>query len=188
MRVKQRNVPNLPSGQDLDSTPYDVTWNAEFDREVGERLTLRSSYLSSRTYDLFLVGPQALLGLPPSLFMTNTGGSRYNEFESTVRIRTGKTADVNVSYVHSATKGDLNTFSQEYVPFEQPIIRPNFFSVLNSDVPNRLVTWGQFKVPWKITASPVSRSSYRLSLLGSRCAEQLCGRAQRPAASYLPVP
>ena len=145
----------VPSGQDLDSTPYNVTWNAEFDREVGERLTLRFSYLSSRTYDLFLVGPQALLGLPPSLFMTNTGGSRYNEFESTVRIRTGKTADVNFSYVHSATKGDLNTFSQEYVPFEQPIIRPNFFSVLNSDVPNRLVTWGQFKVPWKITASPV---------------------------------
>jgi hypothetical protein len=49
----------------------------------------------------------------------------------------------------------LNSFAQEYVPFEQPIIRPNFFSALNSDVPDRIITWGQFKIPWKITASPV---------------------------------
>ena len=119
------------------------------------RITLRLSYLSSRTYDLFLVGPQQLPGTNPLLLMTNSGGSRYNEFESTVLVRTGKSANMNFSYVHSAARGDLNTFSQEYVPFEQPIIRPNFFSVLNSDVPNRFVTWGQFKVPWKITATPV---------------------------------
>jgi hypothetical protein len=87
--------------------------------------------------------------------MTNSGGSRYSEFESTVLVRTGKFADMNISYVHSSARGDLNSFAQEYVPFEQPIIRPNFFSALNSDVPNRVITWGQFKVPWKITASPV---------------------------------
>jgi hypothetical protein len=145
----------LSHGQDLDSTPYDVTWNAEIDREVGSRVTFRASYLSSRTYNLFLVGPQQLPGTKPLLLMTNTGGSRYNEFESTVRVRTGKSADVNFSYVHSAARGDLNTLSDEYVPFEQPVIRPNFFSVLNSNVPNRMVIWGRFHIPWKITASPV---------------------------------
>jgi hypothetical protein len=145
----------LTHGKDLDSTPYDVTWNAEIDRELGSRVTFRASYLSSRTYNLFLVGPQQLPGTNPLLLMTNTGGSRYNEFESTVRVRAGKSADVNFSYVHSAARGDLNTISQEYVPFEQPVIRPNFFSVLDSNVPNRFVTWGRFHVPWKITASPV---------------------------------
>ncbi len=145
----------LPAGQDLDSTPYDVTWNAELDRQIQSRVTLRFSYLSSRTYDLFLVGPQTPPGGSPSLLMTNSGGSHYNEFESTVLVRTSKFANMNFSYVHSSTRGDLNSFAQEYVPFEQPIIRPNFFSALNSDVPDRIITWGQFKIPWKITASPV---------------------------------
>ncbi len=145
----------LPPGQDLDSTPYDVTWNAELDREIGSRVTLRLSYLASRTYNLFVAGPQQLPGTNPLLLMTNTGGSRYEEFESTVRYRTGKYADLNFSYVHSSARGDLNVLSQVYVPFEQPVIRPNFFSALNSDVPNRVVAWGQFQLPWKITASPV---------------------------------
>ena len=76
----------LPPGQDLDSTPYDVTWNAELDREIGSRVTLRLSYLASRTYNLFVAGPQQLPGSNPLLLMTNTGGSRYQEFESTCDI------------------------------------------------------------------------------------------------------
>jgi hypothetical protein len=154
-RVSKGIYQILPPGQDLDSTPYDVTWNAELDREIQSRMTVRFSYLASRTYDLFLVGPRQLPGNNPFLLMTNNGESNYHEFESTLRIRTARSADVNFSYVHSTARGDLNTFSQEYVPFEQPIIRPNFYSVLNSDVPNRFVMWGEFKVPWKITASPV---------------------------------
>ncbi len=132
-----------------------MTWNLELDRELGSRVTLRLSYLASRTYDLFVVGPQQLPGTSPLLLMTNTGGSRYQEFESTLRYRTGKYADIDFSYVHSSARGDLNVLSQVYVPFEEPVIRPNFFSALNSDIPNRFLTWGQFKIPWKITASPV---------------------------------
>ncbi len=153
--VGQNGLQLLPPGQDLDSTPYDVTCNLELDREIGSRVTLRLSYLASRTYDLFLVGPQQLPGNTPMLLMTNNGGSRYNEFESTVRYRTSKFADLNFSYVHSSARGDLNALSQVYVTFEQPVIQPNAFAALNSDVPNRFVTWGQIKVPWKITASPV---------------------------------
>jgi hypothetical protein len=154
-RVEDKGVQILPPGQDLDSTPYDVTWNLELDREVGSRITLRGSYLSSRTYNLFLAGPRQLAGSNPMLLMTNTGGSRYQEFEGTVRYRASKYADLNFSYVHSSARGDLNVLSQVYVPFEQPVIRPNFISTLNSDVPDRFVTWGEIKLPWKITASPV---------------------------------
>ena len=66
-----------------------------------------------------------------------------------------ESADLNVSYVHSLARGDLNTLTQVFVPFEQPVIRPNFFADLPSNVPDRLVAWGVFKIPWKITASPV---------------------------------
>jgi hypothetical protein len=153
--VDDKGFQILPPGQDLDSTPFDLTWNVEFDREVRSRVTLRLSYLASRTYNLFVMGPQQLSGTNPLLLMTNTGGSRYQEFECTVRYHTGKYADIDFSYVHSSSRGDLNILSQVYVPFEQPVIRPNFISTLNSDVPDRFLTWGQFQLPWKITASPV---------------------------------
>ena len=45
--------------------------------------------------------------------------------------------------------------AQVFVPFEQPVIRPNMFADLPSNVPHRVVTWGRFKAPWQITASPI---------------------------------
>jgi hypothetical protein len=153
--VSKGKLTILPPGHDLESTPYDVTWNAELDRELTPRITLRLSCLFSRTYDLFLVRRHQLPGTEPLLLMTNSAGERYHEFESTVRFHASKFVDLNFSFVHSHARGDLNVFSQVYVPFEQPVIRPNFTATLNSDVPNRFVTWGEFKLPWKITASPV---------------------------------
>jgi hypothetical protein len=154
-QVGKHGIQVIPPGRDLDSTPYNVTWNAELDRELHARVTLRLSYLSSRTYDLFIVGPGQLPGSNPLLLMTNQGGSRYHEFESTVRLRTSNRADLNISYIHSLARGDLNTLTQVFVPFEQPVIQPNAFADLPSQVPDRLVAWGRFQIPWKITASPV---------------------------------
>jgi hypothetical protein len=155
VEVGEQGVKLIPPGRNLASTPYNVTWNAELDREVRPHVSLRLSYLSSCTYDLFIVGPGQLPGGNPLLLMSNQGGSRYHEFESTVRLRTSDRADLNISYVHSLARGDLNTLTQVFVPFEQPVIRPNFFADLPSHVPDRLVTWGRFQIPWKIIASPV---------------------------------
>jgi hypothetical protein len=153
--VREQGVHIIPAGRNLGSTPYNVTWNSELDREVRAHVSLRLSYLSSRTYDLFILGPEQLFGSNPLLLLTNQGGSRYHEFESTVHLRLSDRADLNISYVHSLARGDLNALSQAFVPFEQPVIRPNCFADLPSNVPNRLVTWGRVKIPWNITASPV---------------------------------
>ena len=145
----------LPPGHDLGSTPYNVTWNFEVNRELRPHVLARLNYLSSRTYDLFIAGPEQLPGTNPLLLLTNNGGSRDHEFEATVRVRPSESADLNISYVHSLARGDLNTLTQVFVPFEEPVIRPNFYADLPSNVPDRLVAWGVFKIPWKITASPV---------------------------------
>ncbi len=154
-RVGEQGIQLIPPGHDLDSTPYNVTWNLELDREVHSHVLVRLDYLSSRTYDLFVVGPEALPGTNPLLLLTNNGGSEYHELEATVRVRPSDLADLNISYVHSLARGDLNTLTQVFVPFEEPVIRPDFYGDLPSNVPDRLVTWGVFKIPWKITASPV---------------------------------
>ncbi len=145
----------VPSKNHLDSTPYNLTWNLELDREIQPHVVVRLNYLSSRTYNVFVINPLPLRTSGPTLLLNNTGASRYHEFESTLRIRAGENADFNISYVNSLARGDLNTLASIFVPFEQPVIRPNFFGTLPSNVPHRLITWGRIRVPWEITASPV---------------------------------
>jgi hypothetical protein len=144
----------VPSGNRLGSTPFNLTWNAELDQEIRPNLVARVSYLSSRSYEEFIINPLYNLS-SPLMLLSNTGGSRYHELETTLRARLREHADFNISYVQSLARGDLNTLSAVFVPFEQPVIRPNFFSTLPSNVPSRVITWGQFKIPWQIIASPV---------------------------------
>ena len=155
VRVDEKGQHLIPHGQDLGSTPYNLTWNLEADRELLPHVLIRLSYLSSRTRNEFILNPETLIGGDPVLLLTNTGNSRYHEFESTVRIRPTENSDLNVSYVHSAARGDLNTLGQIFTPFEQPVIRSNLFADLNSNIPDRVVAWGRFRLPWQMTASPV---------------------------------
>jgi hypothetical protein len=145
----------VPSHNRLGSTPFNLTWNVELDQEIRPNLIARASFLSSRSYEEFIINPLYSSPSGPLMLLSNTGGSRYHELECTIRFKVRDKADVNISYVNSLARGDLNTLSAVFVPFEQPVIRPNFFSTLPSNVPNRLVTWGRLKVPWNITAGPV---------------------------------
>jgi hypothetical protein len=52
-------------------------------------------------------------------------------------------------------RGDLNTMASIYVPYERPVIEPNLFGTLPTNVPDRVVAWGRFKFPMKITATPL---------------------------------
>lgn len=145
----------VPSNHRLGSTPYNLTWNIELDQELRPNLIARVNYLSSRSYEEFIVNPLYDASPGPLMLLSNTGSSRYHELEATLRFKVRENADLNISYVNSLARGDLNTLSYVFVPFEQPVIRPNFFSTLPSNVPDRVVTWGRIKVPWDITAGPV---------------------------------
>jgi hypothetical protein len=152
---KKENGVAMPSHNRLGSTPFNLTWNVELDQQIRPNLIARVNYLSSRSYEEFVINPLYSASPGPLMLLSNTGASRYHELETTLRFKVRENADFNISYVYSLTRGDLNTLSSVFVPFEQPVIRPNFFSTLPSNVPNRVVTWGRFKVPWEITASPV---------------------------------
>jgi hypothetical protein len=154
-RIDEEKGVVIPSPHHLDSTPYNVTWNVRVDHEIRPHVVARLSYLSSRTYDIFFINPQLSASGNPVMLMTNKGASRYHEFESTLRIRPTEKTDFNVSYLYSVARGDLNTLASVFVPFEQPVIRPNYFAPLPTNIPNRLVTWGQFPAPWKITVTPL---------------------------------
>jgi hypothetical protein len=138
------------------TVPYNWTWSLEANRELHPRVMLRLNYLSSRSYGQFILNPVEDLAAGPALLLANQGNARYHEFETTLHFRLTEVDQWNVSYVNSRARGDLNSLSQIYVPFEQPVIRPNAYANLPSDTPHRLVSWGQFKTHvWGIIASPV---------------------------------
>jgi hypothetical protein len=138
------------------SGPRSFVGNIEVDRQLWSTATLRVSWLYSQTHSLFIVNPVPdVFGSDGLLGLFNTGTANYHEFEATLHFQPVRHSDLNVSYVWSRARGDLNTVSNIFLPFEQPVIRPNVSGILPSDVPNRVVSWGTFHLPWSLTMNPV---------------------------------
>jgi hypothetical protein len=145
----------IPIHNHLGVTPYDETWSAEVDQELTPNWLLKASYLGNSSLDQFDVNPESFANGTNAYLLSDGGTARYHEFVAATRYHVGERADMNLAYVHSVARGDLNTLSQLYMPFEQPVIRPDFFADLPSDIPNRVITWGEFGFPWGLTVSPV---------------------------------
>ena len=148
----------LPSRVRLepDSSPRSFVSNIEVDRQLWGNAVVRVSYIYSQTRDLFVVNPiPGVFGSAGLLGLFPTGQANYHEFEATLHFQPVHHADLNVSYIWSRARGDLNTVSNIFLPFGQPVIRPNVSGILPSDVPHRVVSWGVFHLPWSLTVSPV---------------------------------
>jgi Carboxypeptidase regulatory-like domain len=144
-------VPAMPR-----TSPRTFTWSVEVEREIRRNVTLKVGYLDSQTRDLLVVDPRiGATGSASALALANNGTARYRRIEATLHARPFERGDLNVTYVWSRSRGDLNTLADTYTPFEEPVVRPNASGILPSDVPHRVVTWGIFSLPWKLTFSPV---------------------------------
>jgi hypothetical protein len=139
------------------TTPRNFTWNGGVVRELHKNLLLDVNYINSHTTYLFEVEPFTAAASNGESFMalTNTGSSLYREIEASVHYTFHADDQVNASYIWSRTRGDLNNLSSVFIPFAAPVIRPNVYGILPSDIPNRFIIWGIFAVPWKITFSPL---------------------------------
>jgi hypothetical protein len=130
--------------------------SAELDRALWTGAVLRLSYVHSTTRDLFVVSPfGGDAGAPAVLGLLNTGKENYSQAEATLRFHPIKDGDLSVSYIWSRSRGDLNTLGDVFIPFEMPVIRPNVYGVRPSDVPNRMVAWGTFHLPFALVVGPV---------------------------------
>lgn len=48
----------------------------------------------------------------------------------------------------------LNTLGALTEPFKEPFVQPNQVGPLPTDVPNRLLAWGLFRLPARVTIAP----------------------------------
>jgi len=147
-----------PASQDPATAPRTLTWNAEVESSVRKNISVRIGYLDSRTRDLFIVDPiSPTIGTTGALALTNAGTSQYNQAELTAHYRPSERADINLTYVWSRARGDLNALSDTFVPVQAPVIRPNAYGISSSDIPQRVIAGGLFHLPWwKLIISPVA--------------------------------
>ena len=149
---------SAPGPQDPASTPRTLSWNTEIETVVSRNISVRLGYLDTRTRDLFIVDPM----LPASgtigvMALTNTGTSQYRQAELTAHYRPSERADINLTYVWSRARGDLNALTDTFVPFQAPVIRPNAYGISSSDIPQRVIAGGLVHLPWwKLVLSPVA--------------------------------
>jgi len=144
-----------PTADPLNTFSRNFTWNVEVDRELRRNMQLHTSYLVSETQNIPVVMPFTNQAGASFLGLASTGSSHYSEFQASVSYQAGEQKQFSITYVHSSAYGDLNALTDIFVPFEQPVIRPNTVGALPEDVPNRLLASGVFAIPFKLTISPV---------------------------------
>ena len=131
--------------------PRSIGWNVELDREITSALAVRAGFLQRDTTRDFALNPESDAGI---LSLSNTGHSFYREFSVSGRYKIRQDV-LNASYVRSKTYGDLNDFNQFFGNDPTAVINPNASARLPFDAPNRVLFWGQFQAPLKLTLMPV---------------------------------
>jgi hypothetical protein len=152
--------------------PYSLAWNLQVDHQLTPRLLLRLGYEERSTRRDFVLEPFADQTTTNEglLLLKNSGRSRYREFQAVARFRFQETRNIYLSYVRSQSRGNLNDFNTYFGNQKHPVIRQDEYAKQPYDVPNRLLFWGDFGLPFDIVATPVLdwRSGFPFSVLNEQ--------------------
>jgi len=81
--------------------------------------------------------------------MDGSGSSSYRQAEVTAKLAWESGQQLVFTYTRSRAEGDQNIFDSFVGNFPQPFIRPDVYSNLPGDLPNRFLMWGHIKVPFQ---------------------------------------
>ena len=138
-------------------SPQTATGSLQLEQPVSRRLKLRVGYLQSQSAGLVYmdqVPPNPVTGIGANE-LVGSGQARYRQVEATARFKLQESSDLFLSYVNSHARGDLNDFNNYLGSFPIPLLRPNQFSNLAGDIPNRFLAWGTIKLPDRVRISPM---------------------------------
>jgi len=138
-----------------DFGPRSVIWNAQIDQPVSHFLKLHAVYTDNHSRGLVVFHPQ-LAPNAAALTLNGDGRSRYWQAEFGARFALARGQHFFVSYTHSRARGSLNDFSALLGSFPNPLIRPDAYSNLPGDLPDRFLCWGRVNLPWKIVVLPTA--------------------------------
>ncbi len=125
--------------------PNSATWNVQLEHTFARLMKVRATYTDSNSSGLIVLQPQ-VVGASAALLLNGTGRSQYKQAEITARYAWRK-SEMFLAYTRSKAQGDLNDFGGFLGNFPTPLIRPNSYALLPSDLPNRFLTWGRVVLP-----------------------------------------
>jgi hypothetical protein len=118
---------------------------------------LRAGYMSNLSDGLVVLNrsvPNPVTGAAANV-LSGIGQARYRQLEVTTRVGLGHERQLFLSYVNSRARGDLNEFSGFIGSFPIPIVHPNQFGNLPTNLPNRFLAWGRVRLPAGFGMAPV---------------------------------
>ncbi|MDQ6653545.1 MAG: carboxypeptidase regulatory-like domain-containing protein [Acidobacteriota bacterium] len=151
---------------DAGFVPENLTWNIQLDQTINSLLALRANFINSHTSNIYVVNPELDFRGQSAIVLRSAGRATYRALELTARFTLPEKQSFYVSYVSSRSRGDLNDFNSYFGDFGAPVIRPNQYSNLPFDAPNRLLAWGTIALPHRVTLSPIfeARSGFPYSV------------------------
>jgi len=137
-----------------DFSPRGKTWNAQVEHSFSRLLRFRAVYTDNRSVGLIVLEPD-FLDTTNKVVLNGDGASRYRQLELTGKLAWEGGQQLVFSYTHSRAEGSQNTFDSFLGNYANPILRPNVYSNLSGDIPNRFLVWGSVQVPfWNLKLLP----------------------------------
>ena len=120
--------------------------------------------------------------------LEGSGVSHYRQFDLTTQIRLREDRLLFFSYVHSLAVGDLNDFGRFLGTLTAPVILPNEYATLSTNVPNRMLMWGVVKLPEKFQIAPTIEYRTGLPYSDMTASQQYAGPFLTPIGSLRSCP
>jgi len=123
-------------------TSRSLTWDMVFDHRFNRQWATHASVIDRRGHRELLLNT-ANIGGKSVLRLDSSGRSQYREFELAAHYTGPRGVDLNVSYVRSVARTDLNAFTAFYDAVLFPVVGENGYGPARSDVPHRLLARGR---------------------------------------------
>jgi hypothetical protein len=135
--------------------PRGLTWNLGMEQIVSRFLRIRGTYTDNRSVGLLAFEPE-LNGDTNEIVLNGDGLSYYRQAEFTARFTWKDGQSMVFTYTRSRAEGTLNTFDTFLGNFPNPLVRPDVYSNLPADLPNRFLVWGRLNFPkYKLQLLPI---------------------------------
>ena len=147
----------LVHGQQVagDFSPRGATLNLQVEHSFGQHFRLRSVYTDNPAVGLVVLDPE-MSGTTNEIVLNGNGKSRYRQLEVTGKFSWKNGQQLNLTYTRSRSEGNLNTFDSFLGNFPTPLVRPDIYSNLPADDPNRFLVWGRLKAHvWDLEVLPI---------------------------------
>jgi hypothetical protein len=143
------------SGVNRKFRPYSLTSSLELEQGLGRLVNLRAKFTDRNSDGLVAINPNPLPNGQTSFVASAAGFAHYREISLTAGIGAATKRKLFLAYTHSLDRGDLNASSGYTGNFPFPILNRDQVANLYTDVPHRMLAWGESPLPWRMHITPL---------------------------------